>query len=136
MVDLEKVSDRLERLSGLLEELSEIKEDGYDSYTASFRSRLAAAHALQLAVQICLDIGAHLIAEEGLKMPDDYRGIFVSLKSAGLEPELAEHLSAAAGMRNVLVHGYLQVDDKAVWDALSRLDDLHRFSSFVKSKLD
>lgn len=136
MVDPEKISDRLDRLSRLLEELSEIKDDGHDSYRASFRTRLAAAHALQLAVQICLDIGAHLIAEEGLEMPDDYRGVFASLKSAGLEPELAEHLSAAAGMRNVLVHGYLKVDDKAVWDALGRLDDLRQFSSFAKSKID
>lgn len=123
------------RLSKLLEELAEIKGDGYDSYQASFRNRLAAAHAIQLAVQICLDIGAHLIAEEGLDMPDDYRGIFASLKSAGLEPELADRLSAAAGMRNVLVHGYLKVDDRAVWDAIARLDDLRQFSSFVKSQL-
>jgi uncharacterized protein YutE (UPF0331/DUF86 family) len=136
LVDPEKVTDRLGRLSGLLDELAAIKEDGFDRYQANFRSRLAAAHALQLAIQICLDVGAHLIAEEGLGMPDDYRGVFGSLKSAGLEPHLADHLSAAAGMRNVLVHGYLKVDDKAVWDALSRLDDLREFSSFVKSKVD
>ncbi|HWN74032.1 MAG TPA: DUF86 domain-containing protein [Solirubrobacterales bacterium] len=135
MVDPEKVTDRLERLAELLDELSEIEEDGYDTYRASFRNRLAVAHGLQLAVQVCLDIGAHLIAEEGLKMPNDYRGVFASLKAVGLETELADRLSAAAGMRNILVHDYLMVDDKAVWDALGRLDDLHQFSGFVKSKI-
>jgi uncharacterized protein YutE (UPF0331/DUF86 family) len=136
LVDPEKVSNRLERLSELLDELEEIKKDGHDSYKASFRSRLATAHALQLAVQVCLDIGAHWIAEEGLKMPDDYRGVFASLKSGGLEPELADQLSEAAGMRNVLVHGYLTVDDQAVWEALDHLDDLRRFAAFVEKQLD
>ena len=135
MVDPEKVTDRLERLAELLDELSDIEKDGYDSYRTSFRSRLAVAHGLQLAVQVCLDIGAHLIAEEGLKMPNDYRGIFASLKEGGLESELADRLSAAAGMRNILVHDYLMVDDEAVWGALGRLDDLHQFSGFVKSKI-
>jgi uncharacterized protein YutE (UPF0331/DUF86 family) len=135
LVDPEKVNDRLERLAELLDALSAIEEDGYDSYRASFRSQLAATHALQLAVQVCLDIGAHLIAEEGLRMPDDYRGVFVNLKAGGLESELADRLSAAAGMRNILVHDYLKVDDKTVWDALSHLDDLRQFSDFVKSKI-
>jgi uncharacterized protein YutE (UPF0331/DUF86 family) len=135
LVDREKVTDRLKRLAELLDELSELEEDGYDSYRASFRSRLATAHAVQLAVQVCLDIGAHLIAEEGLKMPDDYRGVFTNLKAGGLDPELADRLSAAAGMRNVLVHDYLKVDDEAVWDALGHLDDLRQFSVFVKSKI-
>jgi uncharacterized protein YutE (UPF0331/DUF86 family) len=136
LVDPEKVTNRLARLSELLDELAELKAEGYDSYKASFRSRLAVAHALQLAVQVCLDLGAHFIAEEGLKMPDDYRGIFSSLKSGGLEPELADRLSEAAGMRNVLVHGYLKLDDQAVWDALEHLDDLHKFAAFVENQLD
>lgn len=136
MVDPEKVTDRLERLSELVEELSELRKDGYDSYAASFRDRLAVAHALQLAVQVCLDIGAHLIAEEGLKMPDDYRGVFASLKSAGLDSELADNLSEAAGMRNVLVHGYLRIDDRSVWEALGHLEDLTRFATFVEDLLD
>jgi uncharacterized protein YutE (UPF0331/DUF86 family) len=135
LVDPEKVTERLERLSELLDELSQIREDGYEAYCAAFRSRLAAAHAVQLAVQICLDMGAHLIAEESLRMPDDYRGIFLTLKSAGLDSDLADRLSAAAGMRNVLVHDYLKLDDKAVWDALAHLDDLRQFGVFVKSKI-
>lgn len=37
-------------------------------------------------------------------MPDDYRGVFAALQEPlDLTPELVEGLSAAAGMRNVLV---------------------------------
>jgi uncharacterized protein YutE (UPF0331/DUF86 family) len=98
---------------------------------AQLRTRLAAEHALQLAVQTCIYIGAHLVSELGLKAPDDYRGVFASLRPAGLDEALAERLAAAAGMRNILVHGYLDVDDQLIWDALARLDDLRSFASFV-----
>jgi uncharacterized protein YutE (UPF0331/DUF86 family) len=86
-----------------------------------------------LAIQICVDIGAHLIAELGPRMPDDYRGVFAVLQEPlGLAPELVESLSAAAGMRNVLVHVYLEVDDDKVWEALGHLDNLREFATAVE----
>lgn len=132
MVDPESVDSRLERLSELLAELERIRAGGRAAYDAAFRDRLAAQHAIQLAIQICVDIGAHLIAELRLRMPDDYRGVFAVLREPlGLAPELVEGLSAAAGMRNVLVHAYLEVDDEEVWNALGHLDDLREFAAAV-----
>jgi uncharacterized protein YutE (UPF0331/DUF86 family) len=34
-------------------------------------------------------------------------------------------------MRNILVHGYLELDDAKVWDALGRLDDLRAFAAWA-----
>lgn len=133
MVDPESVEDRLEHLGELLAELERIRLAGRAAYAEDFRTRLAAQHAIQLAVQGCIDIGAHLIAELGASMPDDYRGIFEALREpARLDPELAERLSDAASMRNVLVHAYREVDDARVWEALSNLDDLRQFATAVE----
>jgi uncharacterized protein YutE (UPF0331/DUF86 family) len=134
LVDAESVETRLDRLTELLEELDEIRAGGRDAYDAEFRTRLAAQHGVQLAIQVCIDIGAHLIAELGPKMPSDYRGVFEALCSDGLDAGLADRLADAAGMRNVLVHGYLDVDDEAVWQALEHLDDLRRFAAFARGK--
>lgn len=132
MVDPKSIDARLEHLAELLAESERIRAGGRAAYDASFRDRLAAQHAIQLAIQICVDIGAHLIAELALRMPDDYRGVFAALQEPlGLAPELVEGLSAAAGMRNVLVHVYLDVDDARVWDALGHLDDLREFAVAV-----
>jgi uncharacterized protein YutE (UPF0331/DUF86 family) len=72
----------------------------------------------------------------GLKAPADFRGVFQSLCPAGLDSSLAERLAAAAGMRNILVHGYLDVDDEAVWSALGRLGDLREFAATVQRIVD
>lgn len=133
MVDPKSIDARLEHLTELLAESERIRASGHAAYDASFRDRLAAQHAIQLAIQICVDIGAHLIAELALRMPDDYRGVFAALQEPlGLAPELVEGLSAAAGMRNVLVHVYLDVDDDRVWDALGHLDDLREFAVAIE----
>ena len=133
MVDPESVDARLEHLSELLAESERIRAGGRAAYDATFRDRLAAQHAIQLAIQSCVDIGAHLIAELRLRMPDDYKGVFAVLREPlGLAPDLVEGLSAAAGMRNVLVHNYLEVGDEKVWDALEHLDDLRQFAAAVE----
>jgi uncharacterized protein YutE (UPF0331/DUF86 family) len=133
LVDSESIDARLERLAGLLAESERIRAAGRAAYDAGFRDRLAAQHAIQLAIQICVDVGAHLIAELGLRMPDDYKGVFATLREPlGLDPDLVAGLSAAAGMRNVLVHAYLDVDDDKVWDALGHLDDLRKFAAVVQ----
>jgi uncharacterized protein YutE (UPF0331/DUF86 family) len=135
LVDPESVEERLERLTELLEEGERIREAGRDAYDADFRNRLAAQHAIQLSIQICIDVAAHLIAEVGPRMPADYRGVFDVLRPEGLDDELAKRLADAAGMRNVLVHGYLEVDDEIVWKALGHLDDLREFAAFAQSQL-
>jgi uncharacterized protein YutE (UPF0331/DUF86 family) len=130
LVDPESIDARLEHLADLLEEAERIRADGRAAYDAGLRDRLATQHAIQLAIQICVDIGAHLIAEFGLRMPDDYKGVFEALREPlELDTELVAGLSSAAGMRNVLVHVYLEVDDDEVWDALGHLDDLRKFAA-------
>lgn len=87
MVDPESIDSRLEHLSDLLAESERIRAGGRAAYDATFRDRLAAQHAIQLAIQCCVDIGAHLIAELRLRMPDDYKGVFAVLREPlGLAP--------------------------------------------------
>jgi uncharacterized protein YutE (UPF0331/DUF86 family) len=136
LVDVESVTARLDRLDELLQELEAIRVGGRHLYMAERRTRLATEHALQLAIQGCIDIGAHLISELGLTSPADYRAVFANLRPAGLDPKLAERLGAAAGMRNILVHGYLDVDDEVVWDSLMHLDDLRSFATTVRGIVD
>lgn len=131
MVDAEGLEARLGRLGPLLQELEDVRAGGRPAYENDFRSRLAAEHAIQLAIQICIDAGAHLVSELGLEPPSDYRGVFASLRSAGLDDQLADRLGDAAGMRNVLVHGYLELDHDEIWDALDRLDELRAFAAWA-----
>jgi uncharacterized protein YutE (UPF0331/DUF86 family) len=133
LVDLESVDRRLQRLGELLAVLEDIRAEGEQVYLAGRQTRLAAERALQLAVQACIDVAAHLVAELGLRTPDTYREAFLGLAHEGLVHEdLAQRLGDAAGMRNILVHEYLEIDPRQVWRALERLDDLRAFADAAR----
>lgn len=136
MVDAPSIESRLERLREQLTELDEIREGGREAFDADPRLRLATERALQLSIQACIDIAGHLVAELELTVPPDYRGLFPELATTGLDQRLAARLGDAAGLRNILVHDYLDLDENAIWVALDHLDDLREFAAFVVAKLD
>jgi uncharacterized protein YutE (UPF0331/DUF86 family) len=136
LVDAASIESRLERLRLLLLELDEIRDSGREAYDGDLRLRLATQRGLQLAIQVCIDIGVHLVAELELPMPPDYRGVFSALEAKGLDAGLAARLGSAAGLRNVLVHDYLDLDENVIWGSLSHLDDLRGFAAFAAQQLD
>ena len=93
-------------------------------------------HGLQLAAQNVLDVATHLAASAGRETPD-YATAVDRLGELGvLPPEFAASLRGIAGFRNVLVHGYLDVDLDEVVELLgTRLDDFVAFATHVETYL-
>ncbi|MGO9750763.1 MAG: type VII toxin-antitoxin system HepT family RNase toxin [Solirubrobacteraceae bacterium] len=134
MVDVESISNRLERLERLIELLAAVRSGGQPEYLADERLRAATERWLQLAEQACIDVGAQLVSELSASPPADYAGIFRSLADAGhLDDDLASRLIAMARQRNLLVHAYLDVDNEIVFESLDHLDDLREFAAAVES---
>ena len=137
MVDPERIHDRLQRLDSLLRRLEELRAAGEAAYLADPDTRLKGERALQLALQVCIDVGAHLVGERGLGPPDTYAEVFVILRDAGIiEPGLAGRLGEATRLRNLLVHGYADLDDRKVWAALDHLEDLRAFAAVAARLAD
>lgn len=91
---------------------------------------------LQLCLQNTLDMATHLVASAGHDAPD-YASAIDELGALGVLPlAFAKHLRAIAGFRNVLVHGYLEVDVTRLHRVLAeRLDDFVEFASHVERYL-
>ncbi len=133
LVDAENQLARLAQLERLIERLESVHRGGEAAYLADEDLRMMSERRLELAIQICIDIGAHLVSELSAVPPTDYAGIFRSLADAGhLDPDLGSRLSDAARQRNLLVHLYLAIDDRQVFASLQRLDDLRAFAATVK----
>lgn len=131
-----RIDSRLERLEELLGQLERLRARGRGVYEGEPEVRLATQHALQLAIQICIDIAAYLLATAGRPAPNRYQDLFTGLRPEGLDERLATGLAQAAGLRNILVHDYLEIDDEIIWGALDHLDDLRGFAAYVLDRLD
>jgi uncharacterized protein YutE (UPF0331/DUF86 family) len=103
-----------------------------EAYRERYYERKAAERLLQEAIEGALDVNAHLIAELGRAVPEDYYGGFIKLGELGiLPPGLARDLAPAAGLRNRLVHEYDAIDDSKVLAAIGRALDL--FPRYVQA---
>lgn len=136
MVDAERAGARLRRLEKLIEDLKQIREEGEDNYLSESRLRLATERELELAVQICIDLGTQLVMERSVRAPENYADVFRSMAEAELLPvDLAERMEAAAKQRNLLVHLYMDIDDRKVFSSLESLDDLRAFAKIVAGEI-
>jgi uncharacterized protein YutE (UPF0331/DUF86 family) len=90
---------------------------------------------LTRAVQLCVDIAAHLIAAREIPPPDTMGQSFDALARAGiLREELATRLKKAVGFRNIAVHNYEAIDWRIV-HAICRYH-LVDFQEFARAILD
>jgi uncharacterized protein YutE (UPF0331/DUF86 family) len=96
-----------------------------------------AEHTLQLAIQAALDVASHIVSDERLGEPGRNRDLFLLLARGGWLPqEQVEVMQRITGFRNILVHGYLEVDPQVVREIVENgLPDLERFIAAVRSKL-
>jgi len=88
---------------------------------------------LQLCAQNALDISSHIASAAGLD-PATYGSSIDCLVEANVLPaQFGERFRGVAGFRNVLVHGYLDVDLDLIAGLLREsLDDFEEFASYVE----
>lgn len=92
---------------------------------------------LQLCAQNALDIATHLAAGAGRDIAD-YASAIDSLSELGiLDRDFAAGFRSVAGFRNILVHGYLEVDLAILHTVLNtRLTEFSAFADVIEAHLD
>lgn len=135
MTDPDLVLKKLARIETCIQELRHLGDPsalGHD-----VRERRFVEHTLQIAIQAAIDAAAHVVADERLGEARTQRELFDLLERAGWLPSgLLERLRSMCGFRNVLVHGYDDVDLDVVRDVLDHgLDDLLAFVRSVRGRV-
>lgn len=92
---------------------------------------------LFVALQECVALAAHWLADEGRSVPRSYADLFRALGEGGTVPaELAERLAAAAGFRNLVAHQYGVLDWRRIYALASEhLDDLLQFCDVLAERV-
>jgi uncharacterized protein YutE (UPF0331/DUF86 family) len=93
---------------------------------------------LQLSVEACVDVASHIVSVEEWTPPANSRDTFSTLGRHGVIPaDLARRLGGAVGLRNLLVHDYVEVDlDQVAAVVREDLDDLRAFAGVAAGWLD
>lgn len=131
MVDANVVSEKLKELFLRVEKVrahcppdpEDLAGDGDALDLVSFN--------LLVAVQTCLDLATHLIADESWAPAATAREAFERLEEHRvISKETARSLREAVGLRNLVAHGYGGIDPAKIHDvARTGLADLERFAA-------
>ena len=92
---------------------------------------------LQMAIQNCIDIAAHIISDEGLGVPGSTNEMFYLLEENGyLDHDITEKMVKAVGFRNLIVHEYVKIELGQVFEiALKDIKDLNEYLKSIFRKL-
>lgn len=93
---------------------------------------------LERSVQLCVDIGLHIISDLEVPVPDTMAKTFVVLEQANcLDGEVTDRMIKAVGFRNTAVHAYQEIDWNIVYCIITEhLDDFRAFSRQILSFMD
>jgi uncharacterized protein YutE (UPF0331/DUF86 family) len=136
-LNLDLLRQRAQEIRQSLSALESYRRLFREDFISNQQTADAAKHRLIVTIEAAMSICAHLVARLAHKTPDSYAQCFDILAASKVIPqELADRLGRMARFRNLLVHGYGQVDDGRVWDILQQdLGDLDAFLSEINHTL-
>jgi uncharacterized protein YutE (UPF0331/DUF86 family) len=133
MVDPDVFDRRLERLELAIADLRGVGTVELHVFVTDRPLQAQAERWTQVAVEACVDLAHHLIADRGWPTPATHRDAFRILAEQGvLDGALATRMAGWAGLRNLLVHLYLDVDHGRLHEILrTELDDLSAYAAAI-----
>ena len=138
MVEADVLDRRLQRLEQAIADLSGIASIERGTFISDRGLQAQAERWTQVAVEACIDLANHLIADRAWTTPATYRDAFLILAEHGvIDESAAARMAGWAGLRNILVHLYLDVDHARLHEILAtELDELRSFAAAVDRTSD
>ena len=128
----ETIERRLAHQRDLLSELRKLQPVTTNRLTDEPITRAAIERMIQAIVDLALDINGHIASSSLRRSPATGRESFDLMVTVGvLQPDQAERLKPAVGLRNVLVHMYADIDVRLIAGAADEFETA--FSDYVRS---
>jgi uncharacterized protein YutE (UPF0331/DUF86 family) len=137
VVDSAVISARIAAVTDATARVRAILPATADAFVGDRNAREIVILNLFVAIQGCLDLATHWLADAGWEMPGRYADVFAALAHHSVIPhDLATRLVEAAGFRNLVAHQYAVIDARRVYAiATSDLDDLDAFCAILARRV-
>ncbi len=138
MVDSDLIIAKAGSVRSHLNRVFEKRNIDLDSFLKDIDTQESILFNVQMAVQNCIDIAAHIISEKGLGVPGSTTEMFYVLgKNGYLDKDLTQKMVKAVGFRNLIVHEYGKIELEQVYEiAQNDINDLNEYLKAIIKKLD
>jgi uncharacterized protein YutE (UPF0331/DUF86 family) len=137
LVSSEIIGSRLKKLTEYIQLLEKLKLHPKKAFLEDPFVYGNVERYLQLSIQVVIDISNHILSERNINGLKEYRDMIIGLGKEGLIPEeLAAKIAPMAGLRNLLVHEYVEIDHEKLFDIIQRqLGDFKDFAKHISKLL-
>jgi len=134
----ESVTRRLKRLEEVLAKLRERAGITFEEFREDTDAQWIIERGLEIASSAILDIGNHILAGAYQTSVEEYEQILEKLREKRvISGDLYRELRGLGGFRNILVHGYLNLDLELVYEHYKKaLDTFPRFIGEIERWLE
>ena len=118
-IEQDIITSRIELMVKYLNRLRQFESVSLETYLNDFDQQLISERLIQLLVEAASDINTYLLVQLHQSTPSTYFDSYIKAGQQGIiTRELAEQLAQSAGMRNILVHRYKDIDNQLVFSAI------------------
>ncbi len=131
------VASKLEALRRCVRRIEERRTESAEQLRASVDLQDIVSVNITRAVQLCVDVAAHVLTDLEQPAPQTMGEAFDALVASGvITAELGKRLRGAVGFRNIAVHSYQTID----WDIVHAItyagvEDFRQFAAAVARRL-
>lgn len=129
MIDKDLIMAKAGKVDGHLRRIKAKRSVKLEEFLGDLDIQESILFNLQMAVQNCIDIAAHVISDDELGVAGSTNEMFYMLQENGyLTPELTEKMVAAVGFRSLVTHEYGKIDLTKVYQIAHKdVDDLEEY---------
>jgi uncharacterized protein YutE (UPF0331/DUF86 family) len=134
----EAIIERLKELDQILRELAKHQNVSWHKFSTDLSQRWIIERGLIAAASVIFDVADHILSGHFGQYSDTYEESLEMLCDVHvISEELRQQMKGLGGFRNILVHGYLRIDPRHVYENLSTsLSIFPRFSQEIVTWLD
>jgi len=135
MVDKETeiiIKERVRKLEEAVFQLKKLRHSEEKEFLADKTIQYAAMYVMIMGIEAICDIGNHILAKYFNRAAESYKDVILLLGEEGIIPKsFAKKSSKMTDFRNILIHLYLKVDERKVYENLKKApEEFIKFSQY------
>lgn len=136
-MDQQLVKEKIDALRRCINRIETKRPDAVEVLESDLDLQDILSVNLQRAVQLCVDIGTHIIANNDLEAPDTMAKTFDKLLQLNIiSDHTATNMKKAVGFRNIAVHNYQKMNWDIVYNIChKKLDNFKLFAKEINNQL-
>lgn len=127
------LAEKIESLRRCIQRIEDKKPDTIHLLVQSLDLQDILVINLTRVVQLCVDIGSHILSTANKPSPQTMGEVFTTLNELGIiTPDTCEQLKKSIGFRNIAVHNYEAINWEIVYAICQdTLQDFRRFAQEI-----